>query len=881
MQTGSHNAPTPHGSGAAQQASGAGAGRAGSFKRILRSSNATSGQTESSESLLAAGSGSSASSIPQIRNIEDAIQGVPFFQAQKPPGKSTRRASAHRSARTTTESSQGSHDRHITPGELVPKQGSSTPARKEERTPISHMTLPEFHRQRPRIFWPFRDKEPAPVDVDLKPVSPGSECRDFWRETAGQSGKSSVHRARFKREVIRTDGILELEDEWLAVKLRTELSDAGFKEAYREATELRDLKHNHIIAVVGAYEDPQDPPRDEPIGTVSKKLGIILFPLAVADLAKYMSDISRYNGGQFANPHPKAKHLMSFFPCLCRALLYLHSKLVKHKDVKPANILVSNDGPNKKMVILADFDIAGRYKEPRQAQTLGLTNITPRYAPGNVEGGHGFSRDVVSLGFVFLEMATVLLGETLENLAQYLLGAERCESCPEFHESDACPNLAGPSRPNHRTHASGTTELIYSDRLERIELWIGYLADRPKTKRQLIPKEVLSKPGYIQGLLQMLLPLMKTGGLEEDGKMLKEAWRHYSGLVERCQHCHPQLNTFGLAEPPTKASRATTLQVPAALSLPVVPERVSEKLSLELDYGIAETQMTSVQVSSASLSHGSNSARTGWDNQRTAHGVDADTEPNRPRRVQNISISWPSHTPDNSANTNGTSPMEILSSFSREQLSALSSIHPEDLRNAIANLLGVDAVNTHPSPENHTSEAISGSSRQPTRIPVPLHIIGAEFQRMSESEVPARARASGNSSLDLLHRPKTARPPIPQKNVVHQPKTFDIGEGHEGISTDSESPTKRSVISEYQLHDNNDNPQARHLNTPRTDVDLLPLSHRASTFPTGKIRIWNPTERTFSVVDSSAVKGKIMRYDPKMSKGTRYGTVDSFTGESC
>jgi hypothetical protein len=180
----------------------------------------------------------------------------------------------------------------------------------------------------------------------------------------------------------------------------------GVKEmAYQNQTEqdiannerdvLKSVRHNHIVAYLESC-------------TMGKKMFILMFPLAAYDL----NDLLRY---------PKAAQgkelvwLQKAFTCLCKTLQYLRDKHIKHKDIKPANILIERNGS----VILADFGISKKYPTQEEAISKGPSLSTPRYASAEVAGEddeRGFEQDVFSLGCVYLEMTTVILGETLENL---------------------------------------------------------------------------------------------------------------------------------------------------------------------------------------------------------------------------------------------------------------------------------------------------------------------------------------------------------------------------------------------------------------------------------------------------------------------------------
>ena len=167
------------------------------------------------------------------------------------------------------------------------------------------------------------------------------------------------------------------------------------------------LRHNHIASMLGYY-------------TQRKRIGIVMYPVAQYHLAKYMRLVVR--SGQHDTPtssdssQPNVVKLRSFFRCLCEALYYLHNQEepVKHKDIKPENILIDRYG----CVILTDFGLSSSYRSAAEARSEGPTGMTRKYAPpeaiGQVE--RTLNSDIFSLGCVFLEMATVILGYDLERL---------------------------------------------------------------------------------------------------------------------------------------------------------------------------------------------------------------------------------------------------------------------------------------------------------------------------------------------------------------------------------------------------------------------------------------------------------------------------------
>ena len=93
--------------------------------------------------------------------------------------------------------------------------------------------------------------------------------------------------------------------------------------------------------------------------------------------------------------------LQNAFGCLSAALQYLHNQRCRHKDIKPANILVKNGS-----VLLTDFGTSRNWAGD-SGTTVGTSGpYTPAYAaPEVVEWeSRNEAADIWSLGCVFLEM---------------------------------------------------------------------------------------------------------------------------------------------------------------------------------------------------------------------------------------------------------------------------------------------------------------------------------------------------------------------------------------------------------------------------------------------------------------------------------------------
>lgn len=167
----------------------------------------------------------------------------------------------------------------------------------------------------------------------------------------------------------------------------------GFKqEVYNEIKVMRRLSpHRHIINLFATYACNRD-------------VGLILTPVAdEGDLSTYLLQIS--DSGR--PPTLEDRTLLErAIGCLANGLAFIHKHTIRHKDIKPQNILL-----HQGRVIYTDFGIAFDGNESDSTTTTGTPfAFTRRYCAPEVANSMKRNRksDVFSLGCVYIEILSVL-----------------------------------------------------------------------------------------------------------------------------------------------------------------------------------------------------------------------------------------------------------------------------------------------------------------------------------------------------------------------------------------------------------------------------------------------------------------------------------------
>jgi len=202
----------------------------------------------------------------------------------------------------------------------------------------------------------------------------GTKLNDRYRLEAriGAGGMSTVYRA--------LDETLQRR---VAIKLmnREVATDSDQLERFRrEARAVAQLSHPHIVGVIDAGEDESRP--------------YIVFECVEGETLK---DRIRRRGRL---PIPEA---VAYAIEIARALGAAHARHIVHRDVKPQNVLIDEEGSAK----VTDFGIARTLDEEgltADGRVLGTTDyVSPEQALGQPVTGQS---DLYSLGVALYEMVT-------------------------------------------------------------------------------------------------------------------------------------------------------------------------------------------------------------------------------------------------------------------------------------------------------------------------------------------------------------------------------------------------------------------------------------------------------------------------------------------
>ncbi|EPS43765.1 hypothetical protein H072_2265 [Dactylellina haptotyla CBS 200.50] len=167
-------------------------------------------------------------------------------------------------------------------------------------------------------------------------------------------------------------------------KIRLEQEDEGVPStAIREISLLKEMNDQNIVRLYNI------------VHADGHKLYLV-FEFCSSDLKKYMETIPK---GQ-----PLDKSIVKkFMAQICDGIRFCHSRRILHRDLKPQNLLIDNDGNLK----IADFGLARAFGVPLRTYTHEVVTLWYR-APEVLLGSKQYSTgiDTWSIGCIFAEMIT-------------------------------------------------------------------------------------------------------------------------------------------------------------------------------------------------------------------------------------------------------------------------------------------------------------------------------------------------------------------------------------------------------------------------------------------------------------------------------------------
>jgi serine/threonine protein kinase len=185
------------------------------------------------------------------------------------------------------------------------------------------------------------------------------------------------------------------------IGLRSSNGKSRLPQIQQEIRSIKALLHPHIISIIGDYQESYSGSR--------QFYCLLMHPVGDEDLNAFFDrEASRLTSGQSVSIVTSA-WIQKWFKCLSSALAHIHSRGVRHQDIKPSNVIRRGSD-----VLLTDFSSSGEFELSHTTSTENPAPCTRMYAAperlADIEllERHGTRSDVFSLGCLFAEMMTVL-----------------------------------------------------------------------------------------------------------------------------------------------------------------------------------------------------------------------------------------------------------------------------------------------------------------------------------------------------------------------------------------------------------------------------------------------------------------------------------------
>ena len=194
-------------------------------------------------------------------------------------------------------------------------------------------------------------------------------------------------------------------------------SDDELKQIRNEVDIIKKLQQAHIVEFVDCY-------------SCHGLIYLLLLPVADETLRDFFQRTEPENLPYEAKLDA-SRTMVRWAACLFYALDYLHHQGIRHKDIKPENILAKGD-----RVYLTDFGLSRDSADLSTSGTNGPAQGTQTYYAPELaqERPRGTPADVWALGCVLLEICTVASGTTRQVFADHRRGNQTRTSATAYFE---------------------------------------------------------------------------------------------------------------------------------------------------------------------------------------------------------------------------------------------------------------------------------------------------------------------------------------------------------------------------------------------------------------------------------------------------------------